>query len=240
MSLYNHSLPIKHRSSLAKSLSILLMIGISFPLSGCLASLKPNWDMTKALKSEPDDKKIALEYSRSLSERGEKMQALEVIKKLQTSHPNDKDVLAAYGKALVSVGQYQSALQAVHMAENPAKRDWRLISTEASARDGLGQHIKALKLHQQAINMNPNDASLLSNLAMSYILTKNNKAAEAALVKAVAMPDATPQIRQNLAFVLGLQGNYDAARRWYNKDLPKDQTESNIAYIKNTFLSANG
>ena len=46
------------------------------------------------------------------------------------------------------------------------------------------------------------------------------------------MPGATSQIRQNLALVVGLQGRFDEARGIYMRELPADQVENNMNYIR--------
>ena len=46
------------------------------------------------------------------------------------------------------------------------------------------------------------------------------------------MRGATSQIRQNLALVLGLQGRFDECRAIYAAELPPDQVEANMAYIR--------
>ena len=63
-------------------------------------------------------------------------------------------------------------------------------------------------------------------------MTNDLAQAEVHLRKAVAMPRATSQIRQNLGLVIGLQGRFDEARQIFAADLPPDQVEANMAYIR--------
>ena len=46
------------------------------------------------------------------------------------------------------------------------------------------------------------------------------------------MRGANSQIRQNLALVIGLQGRFDECRAIFAAELPPDEVESNMAYIR--------
>ena len=46
------------------------------------------------------------------------------------------------------------------------------------------------------------------------------------------MRGATSQIRQNLALVVGLQGRFDECRALFAAELPPDEVEANMAYIR--------
>jgi Flp pilus assembly protein TadD len=52
------------------------------------------------------------------------------------------------------------------------------------------------------------------------------------LRQAVALPGATTRVRQNLALVLGLQGQFDASRALYAAELPPEAVEANMNYIR--------
>jgi Flp pilus assembly protein TadD len=73
---------------------------------------------------------------------------------------------------------------------------------------------------------------------MSYALQGDLKEAEKTLRMADALPKAAsePRIRQNLALVVGLQGRFEEASAIASKDLPPQQVEANMAYLK-TMLS---
>ena len=53
-----------------------------------------------------------------------------------------------------------------------------------------------------ALKIVPDEPSVLSNLGLSYLLTKDLKNAEDTLRRAVAQPNAGPKVRQNLALVV--------------------------------------
>ena len=73
------------------------------------------------------------------------------------------------------------------------------------------------------------------------ILRLDLKQAEDTLRKADALPrsKAEPRIRQNLALVVGLQGRFDEASALAREDLPPDQVEANMAYLKKMLSQPN-
>ena len=76
---------------------------------------------------------------------------------------------------------------------------------------------------------------------MSFALQGNLKKAEQTLRQAMALPNAAsrPRIRQNLALVVGLQGNFEDARRIASEDLPADQVQANLDYLKKMLAQPN-
>jgi Flp pilus assembly protein TadD len=76
---------------------------------------------------------------------------------------------------------------------------------------------------------------------MSYMLEGNLKAAEATLREASSLPDgdSQPQVRQNLALAVGLQGRFDEARDIASRDLPPDTVEANLTYLRSMLSQPN-
>ena len=63
-------------------------------------------------------------------------------------------------------------------------------------------------------------------------MTNELPEAEAHLRRAAGMAGATSKIRQNLALVVGLQGRFEECRLLFAAELPADQVEANLAYIR--------
>jgi Flp pilus assembly protein TadD len=85
----------------------------------------------------------------------------------------------------------------------------------------------------------PNEPSVLSNLGLSYALEKHLKRAEATLRNAVAQPNASPKVRQNLALVVGLEGRFAEAERIASADLPANEAAANVAYLRQMLSKQN-
>ena len=77
----------------------------------------------------------------------------------------------------------------------------------------------------------PEEPSVLSNLGLSYMLTRELPQAEETLRRAYANPRADARVRQNLALVVGLQGRFAEAETIAKGDLPADEAAANVAYL---------
>jgi Flp pilus assembly protein TadD len=93
--------------------------------------------------------------------------------------------------------------------------------------------------------MAPDDPSILSNLGLSYALSKDLVRAEATLKRAAARRPVDSRVRQNLALVVGLQGRFAEAEAIARADLPPEEAAANVAYLRQMLsrqnaLGANG
>lgn len=180
----------------------------------------------------PKNPTFATRYSKILQMTGKNQQALAVMQQAAIYNPNNRDVLADYGKAQASAGNLQEALRTIQRAQTPDQPDWRLLSAEGAVLDQLGLPLKARQRYTMALDINPNEPSILSNMAMSYLLEDDLKTAETYLKQAVQQPGADSRVRQNLALVVGLQGRYDEAMNIARDELSPAQADANIAYLK--------
>jgi Flp pilus assembly protein TadD len=96
----------------------------------------------------------------------------------------------------------------------------------------MGRFDEARRYYETALKIVPEEASVLSNLGLSYALSKQLPKAEAALRRASAKAASDRRIRQNLALVVGLQGRFKEAEQIAIADLPADEAASNVAYLK--------
>jgi Flp pilus assembly protein TadD len=155
-------------------------------------------------------------------------------------HPENKALLGAYGRALADVGKYDQALDVLSHAHSPDQPDWRILSAQGAVLDQMGRHDDAQRYYSSALKMVPDEPSVLSNLGLSYALSKNLPRAEATLRRAVAHPGADPRVRQNLALVVGLQGRFAEAESIARADLPSEEAAANVAYLKQMMTDHNG
>ena len=120
-------------------------------------------------------------------------------------------------------------LSKAHSPDNP---DWRLLSVQGTALDQMGRHDEARSYYASALRIAPGDPGVLSNLGLSYMLSKDLPKAEEALRQAYASPRASTRVRQNLGLVVGLQGRFAEAETIVKADLPPDQAAANVAYLQ--------
>lgn len=183
-------------------------------------------------RQNPNDPDGAIAYAQSLRANGQRAQAVAVLEQASIRNPRNMALLGAYGRALADAGQYQQALSTLERAHTPDNPDWRILNAQGAVLDQMGRHAEAQKHYASALKIMPNEASVLSNLGLSYLLTKNLKNAEATLRRAVAQPNAGPKVRQNLALVVGLLGRFDEAEKIASADLPESEAAANVAYLR--------
>jgi Flp pilus assembly protein TadD len=106
--------------------------------------------------------------------------------------------------------------------------------------DQMGRHEEAQRYYATALRIVPDEPSVLSNLGLSYALSKDLVRAEATLRRAAAQPRVDPRVRQNLALVVGLQGRFAEAESIAQADLPSDEAAANVAYLRKMLAQQNG
>ena len=179
-----------------------------------------------------NDADVAIAYARALRATDQRAQAVAVLEQSSIRNPQNMALLGAYGRALADAGQYQQALVTLERAHTPDNPDWRILNAQGAVLDQMGRHAEAQRYYASALKIVPNEASVLSNLGLSYMLTKDLKNAETTLRRAAAHPNAGPRMRQNLALVVGLQGRFDEAEKIASADLPESEAAANVAYLR--------
>lgn len=190
-------------------------------------------------KKKPADKATIIYYSAALRANGQPEQAAAVLEGGISKHPNDVDVLVNYAKALSAAGRFDQALNIVERAIDPTAPNWNALLVKGAILDQQGRNAEARRVYGTALKIAPNQPSLHANLGLSYMMTNDLDKAEAELRTAVKLPGATGQIRQNLALVLGLQGRFEESRALFAAELPADQVEANMAYIRSVLTQQN-
>jgi Flp pilus assembly protein TadD len=183
-------------------------------------------------RANPKDADVALAYGQALRATGQRSQAAAVLEQATIAHPGNKALLAAFGRALADNGNFQSAFDVLTRAHTPDNPDWRILSVQGTVLDQLGRHDEARDYYASALRIVPDEPSVLSNLGLSYVLSRDLPKAEETLRKAYASGRADARVRQNLGLVVGLQGRFAEAETIVKADLPPDQAAANVAYLK--------
>jgi Flp pilus assembly protein TadD len=183
-------------------------------------------------RANPKDAGAALAYGQALRANGQRAQAAAVFEQACIAHPGDRALLAGWGRALADNGNFQQAFDVLARAHSPDNPDWRILSVQGTALDQLGRHDEARRYYESALKIVPGEPSVLSNLGLSYMLTRELPKAEEALRQAYANPKADARVRQNLGLVVGLQGRFAEAEQIVKADLPPDEAAANVAYLK--------
>jgi Flp pilus assembly protein TadD len=182
--------------------------------------------------ANPADVAAAIHYAHALRASDQRAQAVAVLQQAAIRNPKSLDLLAAYGKTLAEVGRYKEAAEVLARAHHPEKPDWRILSAQGAVADQMGDHASAERYYQAALRIVPDEPTVLSNLGLSYALSKRLPEAEKTLRRAAAAGSADGRVRQNLALVLGLEGKFVEAEEVLRRDLPAEQAAADLRVVK--------
>ncbi len=178
------------------------------------------------------DKGAAIRFSAALRAAGQNAQSVAVMEVALETYRGDPQVDVAYAKALAADGRFSQAMNVINNTIRPESPNWSALLVKGAILDQMGNNSEARAVYSQAMVLAPNEASLEANMGLSYAMTGDLERAESHLRTAQTKRGANSRIRQNLALVLGLQGRFDEARAIYLAELPADQVEANMAYIR--------
>src|SRR3954463_13946778 len=162
-------------------------------------------------RANPRDADAALRYGQALRATGQRAQAVAVLEQASIAHSTNKALLSAYGRALADNGSFKQAFDVLGRAHSPDNPDWRILSVQGTALDQMGRHEEARRYYASALQIAPDEPSVLSNLGLSYVLSRELPKAEETLRRAYASTRADARVRQNLGLVVGLQGRFAEA-----------------------------
>src|ERR1700760_487405 len=197
---------MRQHSSLARYLASVAIVAIfAVGLCGCQTmsdvtgslspkpQASPDADPRRAVeaygeryRANPRDAAAALAYGQALRATGQRAQACAVLEQATIATPGNRTLLGAYGRALADNGNSQAAFDVLSRAHNPDNPDWRILSVQGTALDKLGRHDDARRYYLSALKIVPGEPSVLSNLGLSYMLTRDLPKAEDALRQAFA------------------------------------------------------
>ncbi len=124
-------------------------------------------------RANPKDADAALLYGQALRATAQRSQAVAVLEQATIAHPGNKALLAGYGRALADNGNFQQAFDVLTRSHSPDNPDWRLLSVQGTVLDQLGRHDEARRYYESALKIVPEEPSVLSNLGLSYVLSRD-------------------------------------------------------------------
>src|SRR5947209_9123037 len=135
-------------------------------------------------RADPRDADNAIRYAQALRATGQRAQAAAVLETAALHNSADKVLLGAYGRALADAGNFKQALDVLERAHSPDQPDWRILSVQGAVMDQMGRHAEAQRYYASALRIVPDEPSVLSNLGLSYALSKDLPKAETTLRRA--------------------------------------------------------
>jgi Flp pilus assembly protein TadD len=146
--------------------------------------------------------------------------------------PKDYEVLGAYGKALADDGDLSQARDVLAKSYPMERPDWTILSVQGAVEDKLGNYEQAQQYYSEALKIAPGEPSVLTNLGLSYALSRQLPDAERALRQAAASPRADARTRENLALVLALEGKFGEAEAISREDMTAEEAKNNVKAIQ--------
>jgi tetratricopeptide (TPR) repeat protein len=96
----------------------------------------------------------------------------------------------------------------------------------------LGRYDQAREYYASALRIAPDEPTVLSNLGLSYVQSKDLAKAEETLRRANSLAKGDRRIRENFALVVGLQGRTAEAERILKDGRPADEAAADVAFLK--------
>jgi Flp pilus assembly protein TadD len=183
-------------------------------------------------EAHPEDPTNALQYAQGLRALDQKPQAVAVLQQAAIRNPKNQDLLAAYGKALSEVGRYKEAAEVLSKAHTPERPDWRILSAQGAVADQIGDHKLAQEYYEAALKLVPGEPTVLSNLGLSYALSKQLDEAEKTLRQAAEHPKSDARVHRNFALVLILKGKFQEAEDQLRRDMSPEEASTTLANLR--------
>ncbi|MGE3991746.1 tetratricopeptide repeat protein [Pseudorhodoplanes sp.] len=191
-------------------------------------------------RKNPRDPEAGVRFAQALRSTGQRTQAVAVLEQASIHNPRNTVVLGAYGRALADTGAFAQALDVLKRAHSPDQPDWRILSVQGAVLDQMGRHEEARRHYMSALRIVPDEPSVMSNLGLSYALSKNLNKAEDTLRRASTYSSREPKVRQNLALVVGLQGRFKEAEEIARADLSPEEAAANLDYLRHMLAAEKG
>lgn len=186
----------------------------------------------REVQIDPQDVEAGVRFAAALRAVGQNAEAALQAERVAMIDPKNVEALLEIARAHIADNQGFLAISPAQKAQALNSRDWRAPSLLGVALEQVGRKTEALAAYQTALTLAPNNASVLSNLGLYYLNAGDKAGAETWLRRAAAAPGATVQVRQNLAYALGLAGKMAEAEQLMRQDLPPEQVAGNLAYLK--------
>jgi len=183
-------------------------------------------------QADPTDAVAGVKLAQALRELGRYDQAAEAAQATLTVQPNNLDALLELGRAHIARGQAFYGVAPLEQARQLAPRDWRPYSLLGVAYEQVRRTDDARAAWNQALALSPDNPDVLTNAATAALTHGDAPGAETLLRRAVAQPTASAKVRQNLAMVLGLQGKMGEAEQILRRELPPEQAEQNLRWLR--------
>lgn len=183
------------------------------------------------LENVPDNAALRLEFAQALRAGGRLDEAMAQFDQLLQSPAQIGPATAGLMRLHLELGNPDKAV-AAFSALAPQERSASLLLLNGIALDRLQRHADAQESYRAGLELDGRSVGLRNNLALSLALTGQFAEAETLLRVLAASSNATPKIRQNLAFLYGLMGKTELAASIAAVDLSPSEVANNKRFFE--------
>lgn len=187
---------------------------------------------SREMEVNPADPVAGVKLAEALRQMGQYDQAAQTARQVLVSQPSNVEAMLEVGRAHIARGQAFHGIGALEQARALAPDDWRPLSLLGVAYQQVRRQGDAAEAWQAALRLSPENPDVLTNAAMARATDGDAPGAEALLRRAVAQPQATLQMRLNLAMVVGLQGQTAEAEQIIRRELPPEVADRNLEWLR--------
>jgi Flp pilus assembly protein TadD len=187
---------------------------------------------SREFEIDPKDTEAGVNLAAALRRLGQHEEAAGAAERVLLVSPGLLDAQLEVARARIAGNKAFYALEPLKAAMAAHPNDWRVHSLRAVALEQTRRLPEARAAWGEALRLSPENPQVLTNLALSYVAEGDAAQAETLLRRAAVRPDADIRVRQNLALVLGLRGRTAEAEQLLREDLPPDQADKALAWLK--------
>jgi len=184
----------------------------------------------RALQADPQGTAAKLGLGQSLLAVGAGAEAAAQFRDVLARHSGDAAARRGLAAALIATGQPTLAEQQIDAALRADANDYHALNLLGVLLDMQGRHAEAQANYRRGLELAPDDTALRSNYGLSLAITGPPEAAIAQLAPLASGRQATPRMRQNLAFAYAMAGDLGNALQLCRRDMDERYAQRQLAY----------
>jgi formylglycine-generating enzyme required for sulfatase activity/Flp pilus assembly protein TadD len=186
----------------------------------------------RLLERDPENPELLAGLARSLRLVKQPAQAKGYIEQGLLKHKDHPLLLAELGKSQLALGDSMDAIETLSNADTLDPNVWETILALAVAFDRVSMYDQSKRRYLRAMELAPKNFNVLNNYGLSLAQSGEFEKATKLLEEAARLPEATSQVRQNLAMMYALQGEMEKAEGLLRRDLSEKAANQNMEYYR--------
>lgn len=186
----------------------------------------------RLFERDPQDVAALVGLARNLRISGQAREAIRTLKDTMAKQGEKGELLLELGKAQLAASLIGDARETLAAAQEKLRENWQTHAVLGIVLDRLDDHDAAAAEYRKALKLSPNNIPVLNNLALSLVQAGKLDEGISVLEKLAHGERSTMQVRQNLALLYGLKGEFALAERLIREDLPADVAAENMNQLR--------